>query len=70
VNDIHLQPGKEHYLESLVSFIHGLGKRIVAEGVETEEQIKLAKDLEIDQIQGYYYSRPLPAKDAETWLKK
>ena len=70
VNDIHLQPGKEHYLESLVSFIHGLGKRIVAEGVETEEQIQLAKGLEIDQIQGYYYSRPLPAKDAESWLKK
>jgi EAL domain-containing protein (putative c-di-GMP-specific phosphodiesterase class I) len=38
--------------------------------VETEEQIELAKTLEIDQIQGYYYSRPVPAAEAETWLSK
>ncbi len=68
VNDSHLQPGSEHYLESLVSFIHGLGKRVVAEGVEDLVQIELAKKLEIDYIQGYYYSPPLDAAAAETWL--
>ena len=68
VNDSHLQPGSEHYLESLVSFIHGLGKRVVAEGVEDAVQIELAKKLEIDYIQGYYYSPPLDADDAELWL--
>ena len=68
VNDSHLQPGNEHYLESLVSFIHGLGKRVVAEGVEDVVQIELAKKLEIDYIQGYYYSPPLDAAAAEKWL--
>ena len=68
VNDQHLQPGSEHYLESLVSFIHGLGKRVVAEGVEDQAQIELARKLEIDYIQGYYYSPPLEAAAAETWL--
>ncbi len=68
VNDSHLQPGNEHYLESLVSFIHGLGKRVVAEGVEDVVQIELAKKLEIDYIQGYYYSPPLEADKAEEWL--
>ena len=68
VNDQHLQPGSEHYLESLVSFIHGLGKRVVAEGVEDLVQIELARKLEIDYIQGYYYSPPLEAAAAETWL--
>ncbi len=68
VNDSYLQPGSEHYLESLVSFIHGLGKRVVAEGVEDAVQIELAKKLEIDYIQGYYYSPPLDADDAELWL--
>ena len=68
VNDSHLQPGSEYYLESLVSFIHGLGKRVVAEGVEDVVQIELARKLEIDYIQGYYYSPPLEAAAAEKWL--
>ena len=68
VNDSHLQPGSEHYLESLVSFIHGLGKRVVAEGVEDAVQIELARKLQIDYIQGYYYSPPLDAAAAEAWL--
>ena len=68
VNDSHLQPGSEYYLESLVSFIHGLGKRVVAEGVEDAVQIELARKLKIDYIQGYYYSAPLDAASAEAWL--
>lgn len=70
VSDNHLQPGSEYYLESLVSFIHGLGRRVVAEGVEDAVQIELAKKLEIDYIQGYYYSPPLDAVAAEAWLTK
>jgi diguanylate cyclase (GGDEF)-like protein len=70
VSDNHLQPGSEYYLESLVSFIHGLGRRVVAEGVEDAVQIELAKKLEIDYIQGYYYSPPLDATAAESWLTK
>ncbi|MBR3225312.1 MAG: EAL domain-containing protein [Atopobiaceae bacterium] len=70
VNDSHLQPGSEYYLESLVTFIHDLGKRVVAEGVEDAVQIELAKKLQIDYIQGYYYSPPLEANAAETWLNK
>ena len=70
VNDSHLQPGSEYYLETLVSFIHGLGKRVVAEGVEDAVQIELAKKLEIDYIQGYYYSPPLEATAAEEWLSQ
>ena len=53
-----------------MSFIHGLGKRVVAEGVEDAIQIELARKVEIDYIQGYYYSPPLDASKAETWLTK
>ena len=68
VNDNHLQPGNEYYLESLVNFLHGLGRRVVAEGVEDAAQIALAKKLGIDYIQGYYYSPPLDAAAAEKWM--
>jgi EAL domain-containing protein (putative c-di-GMP-specific phosphodiesterase class I) len=57
-------------LESLVSFIHDLGRRVVAEGVEDAVQIELARKLKIDYIQGYYYSPPVDAAKAETWLMR
>lgn len=50
-------------MSSAVKMIKRLGLKIVAEGVETEEQVKEIKDLGIDYIQGYYYSKPLAEKD-------
>ena len=38
---------------------------VVAEGVETENQLKLLKDAGCDIVQGYYFSRPLPAEEFE-----
>ncbi len=53
----------------LVALILGIAKSlkipVVAEGVETAEQIKLLKDLGCEVVQGYYFSRPLPAPDFE-----
>lgn len=43
---------------------------ITTEGVETKEQAAFMKDLGTDEIQGYYYSRPLPPKDLEDFLKQ
>ena len=34
--------------------------KVVAEGVETADQVELLKEMECDNIQGFYYSRPLP----------
>ena len=45
---------------NLIRIIKGLGKEIVTEGVETEEQAKQIIRLGCDHIQGFYYSRPLP----------
>ena len=53
----------------LVALILGIAKNlkvpVVAEGVETEEQLKLLKDLGCEIVQGYYFSRPLHATDFE-----
>lgn len=42
--------------------------RITAEGVEKEEQVKFLQSVDCDDIQGYYFSRPLPKADFETKL--
>jgi diguanylate cyclase (GGDEF)-like protein len=56
-------------VQSVVSIGLGLGMEIVAEGVETEfEAVAMAK-LGCTQLQGYYFSKPLPAEDMVTFLR-
>ena len=45
----------------IVSLAHTLGLRVVAEGVEDDEQVRLLRELGCDQIQGFYVSHPVPA---------
>lgn len=45
-----------------------LGMTVVAEGVETEEQRKLVVDFGIDQIQGFYYAKPMPEDQMEAFM--
>jgi EAL domain-containing protein (putative c-di-GMP-specific phosphodiesterase class I) len=47
---------------SIVSMGRILGMRVVAEGVETAEQVKRLRQIGCDYVQGYYFSRPLPAE--------
>ena len=47
-------------LESSVDMILKLGKDIVAEGVETKEQVDYLTELGVEYLQGYYFSKPLP----------
>ncbi|GHU43531.1 hypothetical protein FACS1894111_09270 [Clostridia bacterium] len=50
-------------LESILYMAHRLGFIVVAEGVETKTQLDVLKEFGCDLIQGYYYSRPLPAEE-------
>ena len=56
-------------MQAAVEMIKKLGLRIVAEGVETEEQLEGIKALGIDYIQGYYFSKPLPAEEFLSFVK-
>lgn len=53
---------------SIISLAHSLGLKVVAEGVETAEQVKMLRLLKCDEIQGYVVSRPVPdAEFSERW---
>ncbi len=60
--------------KGIISFVMGLAKwlklPVVAEGVETEEQIKTLKTLGCDYVQGYYYAKPMPKADFERHVWK
>ena len=54
----------------IVSLAHTLGLKVIAEGVEDDEQVRLLRDLGCDQIQGYLVSRPIPAEEVEGMLPR
>lgn len=62
IDCIHQQKGRM-VVQQVIILAHGLGMKVVAEGVETADQVELLKEMECDNIQGFYYSRPLPKAD-------
>src|SRR5438105_15822853 len=56
------------FFTAIITMAHALGMRVVAEGVENIEQIKILKSLKCDEIQGYYISRPLPPSETQPIL--
>ena len=53
---------------NIINLAHSINLSVVAEGVEEEEQVEILKDMNCDEIQGFYYSKPLPAEEAEKLL--
>ncbi|NIR28586.1 MAG: EAL domain-containing protein, partial [Gammaproteobacteria bacterium] len=52
-----------------IAMAHNLKLRVVAEGVETAEQLALLEERDCDEIQGYYLGRPCSAADAARFLR-
>ncbi|MGZ9710878.1 bifunctional diguanylate cyclase/phosphodiesterase [Glaciimonas sp. GNP009] len=60
----------EVFFMAIISMAHVLNMSVVAEGVETLEQLRILQALSCNEIQGYYISRPVPADEIETLLYK
>ena len=60
----------EKLLNSITKLAQSFGMEITAEGVETVEQLMFLCNLDCDDIQGYYFSRPLPVREYEECLKE
>lgn len=54
----------------LIEYAHSFDKIVIAEGVETEEQLNTLKEINCDQVQGYYLSKPLLPEDFEEFYLK
>ncbi len=58
IEGVHSEPKKRLFLSRLVDVMHVFGIRMVAEGVETEEEFRACRDLGFDMVQGYLIQRP------------
>jgi EAL domain-containing protein (putative c-di-GMP-specific phosphodiesterase class I) len=55
-------------VRAVVELAHSLGLTTCAEGVETAEQALTLEDLKIDEVQGYFYAKPMTASETSKWL--
>jgi diguanylate cyclase (GGDEF)-like protein/PAS domain S-box-containing protein len=67
----HLPQNEEDVIivKSIINLSKGLKKKVVAEGVETEEQYLLLQQLGCDEIQGYYYSKSISGPEMKKWFQ-
>jgi len=68
VRDIRQDPSDEAIVAAIIAMAHNLNLPVIAEGVETEEQLLFLKTHRCDGFQGYYRSPPVPAEQAEKLL--
>jgi len=70
VRDLHTDNDDRVIASTIITLAKSLGLRCIAEGVETEEQLDFLRELGCNDIQGYYLSPPLAARDAELFLRR
>ncbi|MDQ0256756.1 diguanylate cyclase (GGDEF)-like protein/PAS domain S-box-containing protein [Evansella vedderi] len=63
VRDIMNDDNAVNIVKTIITLAHNLNLKVIGEGVETEEQLKLLKEYNCDNIQGFLFSKPVPAEE-------
>ena len=69
VRDLAIDSDDAAIVTATIAMAHALKLTVIAEGVETEQQLQFLKDNGCEQMQGYYFSRPVPAGEATELLR-
>ncbi|MDR3369257.1 EAL domain-containing protein [Rhodoferax sp.] len=70
VHDVAVDPHRAAITSTIIVMAHNLGLSVIAEGVETLAELSYLRQHACDEIQGYYFSRPLPAAQYEALLRE
>ncbi|MDP2822240.1 MAG: EAL domain-containing protein [Sulfuritalea sp.] len=70
VRDLETDLDDAAIVRAIVQMGHSLRLRVIAEGVETDRQLHMLKLVDCDEVQGFYFSRPLPPEELEPMLTR
>ncbi len=70
VHGISVSDKDEAIVKVIINLANNLGLKVIAEGVETENQYEFLRDHICDEVQGYYFFKPMPAHETEKTLLK
>lgn len=62
IHDLHLNDGSDTLIKAIIAMGQSLNLKVIAEGVETEEQLQFIQQQGCDMVQGYYFSKPVSAE--------
>lgn len=65
IRNITLEPKNQTIVKTIIALAKGLGMKVLAEGVETKEEMEFLRDHGIDTIQGFYFYQPMPSDEIE-----
>ncbi|MCR4562545.1 MAG: EAL domain-containing protein [Bacilli bacterium] len=68
IDDIEFDKKSRDIVRSVISVGHALEMEVIAEGVQSSKQMEILRKMELDLIQGFYYSRALPCREFEKFL--
>ena len=68
ITDVHNCSKNRSLVETIISLAHGFGLTVVAEGVESAEELETLASMGCDAAQGFYFSEPLPHTEFCRWL--
>lgn len=68
--DVKVDVNNAEITKAIIAMAHSLSLKVIAEGVETKEQLDFLKQHNCDMLQGFLFSRPLPADEITTMLKR
>ncbi len=66
--DIGKDTESQGLVEAIIALAHSQNMKVIAEGAETEEQVAFLRSRGCDEVQGFYFSRPLPAEEFAAYI--
>ena len=70
VQDLTVDPNDAAIASTIIVMAHNLGLKVIAEGVETAEQLAFLRERDCDEMQGFLFSRPKPAPELDQMLRR
>jgi len=69
MHDLAADERKRSLVSTMILLSHNLGYRVVAEGVETQQVLDVVADAACDEVQGYFFGRPMIPGEFMTWMR-